>query len=583
MSQFDTQLFNNDNYSDETTEIHSNALATAEKDISHLQTTSLSINELYNFPNYIYPLSDDNSPEMQELICSIRNQGVSQPIIVRRKTDNGYEIISGHRRVQACRFLDIEQVPAIIKEYENDDLAVLDTIYSNITRHKLEIGVRARIYKKMRELEQRQGRKITLEQIAQSEGKSEKTIRRAIHLAENLIQGLLDMLDIKTPKGKTKFPSSAGLEITKLNTEQQNILLKVLNDDPERTLTIEKAKSIRALGINDELTEEKLQNLLSEPPKKIMKLKEIKFREDELSEYFETGTSTDEMRDVILNMLKERQQSKSLNSDKLSNNTETHASDVPTALEPVTLPEAAPLLSPIGKSASYIPRNSGIPIAESLTDLTIDEMLETVLSNAFVPDIVTQNTIIWDNWDIFSKTKYLWKVVRKRPDWVKLWVINKCYHFVCRPMERKKNCYQALLYCIEDGGKTKKLSYEKKAQNLYEAVLACENVIDDHNEKHPRNPYNVQRSPYKNMKPLASLLSPLEFEKKLCALGVKENVAKDLTLKGAYICEKVCEILSEDIEPEKGVLAQLRGKYMELDLLSKSEADFILNHIKWKG
>lgn len=580
MSQFDTQLFNNDNYSDGTNEIHSNALATAEEDISRLQTTSLSINELHNFHHHIYPLPDENSSEMQEIICSIKNQGVSQPIIVRRKTDNGYEIISGHRRVQACRLLNIEQIPAIIKEYKNDDLAVLDMIYSNIIRHKLQIGVRARIYKTMRELEQRQGRKITLEQIAKSEGKNEKTIRRAIHLAENLTQGLLDMLDIKTPKGKTKLPSSAGLEIAELNSEQQNILLQVLNSAPERTLTIEKAKSIRALGINNELTEEKLQNLLSEPPKKTIKLKEVKFREDELSKYFETGTSTDEMRDVILNMLKGRQQSKSLNSDKLSNNIELHVLDVPTALEPVTLPEAAPLLSPIGKPASSIPSNSGIPIAESLTDLTIDEMLETVLSNVFVPDNVTKNTIIWENWDIFSKSKYVWKVVRKRPDWVKLWVINKFYYFVCRPMERKKNCYQALLYCIEDGGKPKKLSYEKKAKNLYEAVLACENLIDDHNEKHPRNPYIVQRSPYGSMKPLASLLTPLEIEKKLCALEVKENVAKDLTLKGAYSCMKICEILSEDIEPERNILSQLRGKYMELDLLSKSEADFILKNIK---
>ncbi len=287
MSQFDMQSFNNNNISDEATEIHSHVLIG--DDNSQPQTTLLRLNELYNFPNYIYPLSDDNRPEMQELICSIRNQGVSSPVIVRRKTGDGYEIISGHRRVQACRFLDIEQVPAIIKEYENDDLAVLDTIYSNITRHKLEIGVRARIYKKMRELEQQQGRRITIEQIAKSEGKNEKTIRRAIHLAAKLNEGLLNMLDIKTPKGKTKLPSSAGLEITTLNKEQQNMLLKALQSDAERTLTIDKAKSIRGLGINDELTEEKLQDILSASTKKTKKTekqKAIIFQEDELSGYF---------------------------------------------------------------------------------------------------------------------------------------------------------------------------------------------------------------------------------------------------------------------------------------------------------
>ena len=290
----------------------------------------------------------------------------------------------------------------------------------------------------------------------------------------------------------------------------------------------------------------------------------ISFETDELSEFFETGTSINEMKQLILHLLKEQRKSQKINLNKLSNTLVAQESGKTTS-------------APVVKT---IPSNSGTPIAKSLTNLTIDEMLETVLSNSFVPDNVTKNTVIWENWDIFSKSKYVWKVVRKRPDWVKLWVINKCYYFVCRPMERKKNCYQAVSYRIEDGGKPKKLSYEKQAQNLYEAVLACENFIDDHNEKHPRNPYNVQRSPYKNMKPLASLLSQLEFEEKLCALGVKENVAKDLTLKGAYKSEKVCEILSKDIEPEKEVLSQLRGKYMELDLLSKSEAQSILEHIK---
>ncbi len=150
-------------------------------------------------------------------------------------------------------------------------------------------------------------------------------------------------------------------------------------------------------------------------------------------------------------MLKAQQQPHSLTLDNLSDTPEVLIPEAPIVQavpEQTALPEVAPHSSTIIKSAGSISSNSRTPIAKRLTGLTTDEMLHTVLSNSFVPDIVTQNTIIWDNWDIFSKTKYLWKVVRKRPDWVKLWVSNKCYFFVCRPMTRKKNCYEALLYRI---------------------------------------------------------------------------------------------------------------------------------------
>ena len=187
----------------------------------------------------------------------------------------------------------------------------------------------------------------------------------------------------------------------------------------------------------------------------------IPFETDELSEFFETGTSINKMKKLILHLLREQRKSQKINLNKLSNTLIAQESVETTSATVV----------------KTIPSNSGKPIAKSLTGLTIDEMLETVLSNSFVPDNVTKNTIIWENWNIFSKSKYVWKVVRKRPDWVKLWDINKCYYLVCRPIKRNNNYYEALLYRID--GKFSRINQENKCLSLREAVLTCENFVDN--------------------------------------------------------------------------------------------------------
>ena len=69
--------------------------------------------------------------------------------------------------------------------------------------------------------------------------------------------------------------------------------------------------------------------------------------------------------------------------------------------------------------------NSKTELYTPLTGLTLKLMMNMVLSNGFVPADVKYNTVIWDNWDIFSQCQYLWKVVRKQPLAVKLWGSNQ--------------------------------------------------------------------------------------------------------------------------------------------------------------
>ena len=88
-------------------------------------------------------------------------------------------------------------------------------------------------------------------------------------------------------------------------------------------------------------------------------------------------------------------------------------------------------IEPNSKTALYTP----------LTGLNADQMMHMVLSSGFVPEHVRYNTIIWDNWDIFSQSKYNWTVVRKQPSLVKLWTTsNVC--FVCVPSRKEKDMYE---------------------------------------------------------------------------------------------------------------------------------------------
>lgn len=91
-----------------------------------------------------------------------------------------------------------------------------------------------------------------------------------------------------------------------------------------------------------------------------------------------------------------------------------------------------------------IPPNNDLPLHDfSLLNLTKAEMLSAVFSNLFVVPDVRVNTIIWKNWDIFNDMDYTWKVVRSRPECVKLFS-NDFRGFLCEPVEERIGKYRAL-------------------------------------------------------------------------------------------------------------------------------------------
>lgn len=87
-----------------------------------------------DFPHHPFQVKDDES--MQQLIHSIKMNGVLNPVIARKKENGNYELISGHRRKRACEVLGIDLIPVIVREMSRDE-AVIEMVDSNLHRESI--------------------------------------------------------------------------------------------------------------------------------------------------------------------------------------------------------------------------------------------------------------------------------------------------------------------------------------------------------------------------------------------------------------------------------------------------------------
>lgn len=148
---------------------------------------TIPINKLHPFSNHPFHIRHDL--EFSELVDSISESGIITPIIVRPKVGVGYEVISGHRRWEACKELGIESIPARV-EYIDDDEATILMVNSNIQREHVLPSEKAFAYKMRMEALKHQGRatlaqvgpKFSSEKIAAETGDSRNQVKRYIRL-----------------------------------------------------------------------------------------------------------------------------------------------------------------------------------------------------------------------------------------------------------------------------------------------------------------------------------------------------------------------------------------------------------------
>ena len=262
---------------------------------------TLTRSKLRPFRYHPYKVKEDE--DMANLFNSIKEEGVISPIIVRKVGKDNYEILSGHRRFKACQILDIKGIPVIVKDIQMPEAAIY-VVDSNLQRENLLPSEKAFAYKLKIDAMRRQG-KITedldfcqvgkkykteaVKEIANKEGTSFRQIYRYIRLT-NLNEGLLDYLD----QGRIAF--NPAVELSYLSKRQQDILLEAINN-LDVTPSFSQSQYLRELAKEGKYTEDAVYDVLDElkPNQK----ENLKISLDELRDYFERGTTPNEMIKII--------------------------------------------------------------------------------------------------------------------------------------------------------------------------------------------------------------------------------------------------------------------------------------------
>ncbi len=273
----------------------------------------IEIYKISGFKGHPFKVVDDE--KMQELVESIKANGVLSPVLIRPTGMDTYEMISGHRRLHAAELAGLTAIPSIIREM-TDDEAVIAMVDANIQREELLPSEKAFAYKMKLEAMKHQGDRtditsgqngqklagsISRDLLADQVGESSKQIQRYIRLTE-LIPELLEYLDLK------RIPFTSAVEISYLDKEIQKWLFEYIRDNglvkPKQIALLRKACET---GI---MTEGKLIAILNDSqPGRTPSTKNL-ISEKKLRKYFPANYTEEDMRSVIVELLEQWSQGK---------------------------------------------------------------------------------------------------------------------------------------------------------------------------------------------------------------------------------------------------------------------------------
>ena len=269
----------------------------------------IEICKISGFKGHPFKVIDDE--KMQELVESIKTNGVLSPVLIRPTGMDTYEMISGHRRLHAAELAGLTAIPSIIREM-TDDEAVIAMVDANIQREELLPSEKAFAFKMKMEAVRRQGNRsdLTSDQngpklsawaIGEDSGISGTQVKRYIRLTE-LIPELLEYLDLK------RIPFTSAVEISYLDQEIQKWLFEYIRDNG-----LVKPKQIALLREackNGIMTEGKLIAILNDSqPGRTPSTKNL-ISEKKLRKYFPSDYTEEDMRSVIVELLEQWSQGK---------------------------------------------------------------------------------------------------------------------------------------------------------------------------------------------------------------------------------------------------------------------------------
>ncbi len=271
----------------------------------------IEIAKIRPFKDHPFKVVDDE--KMQDLVESIRTNGILSPVLIRPIGFDRYEMVSGHRRMHAAKLLGLERVPAIIRDM-TDEEATVRMVDSNIQREELLPSEKAFAFKMKVEAMKRQGYRsdlntgVTSDQIGpklstwnigEESGISGTQVKRYIRLTE-LIPELLDYVDQK------RIQFTVAVEISYIDKEIQRWLYAYIRDNG--MVRLNQIGILRTELQAGAITEAKMISLLNNSQPGKQPSSKLTFTEKKLREYFPPNYTTLQMRNVIEDLLREWRQ-----------------------------------------------------------------------------------------------------------------------------------------------------------------------------------------------------------------------------------------------------------------------------------
>ena len=266
----------------------------------------IPLSEIDEFPDHPYQVRMDE--DMTQLVESVKERGIITPVILRRKEDGRYEMVSGHRRMKACELAGLETIKADVQDLTRDEAIVL-MVESNLQRSTILPSEKAKAYKMRLEAMKRlpgrprkengvpvghdsiQGK--SREILASESPDSNTQIQRYIRLTE-LVPGLVNMVD------EGRIAMRPAVELSYLSEQEQEDLLESISYQ-DATPSLAQAIKMRQFSKEGKLTEEVIESIMCE--EKPNQREKISFRADRLRQFIPASVTPRETEDYVLKAL----------------------------------------------------------------------------------------------------------------------------------------------------------------------------------------------------------------------------------------------------------------------------------------
>ncbi len=268
-------------------------------------TVDIDVRAIYPFENHPFKVVDDE--KMDDLVESIKANGILTPVLVRPDDEGTYEMISGHRRLHAAKRAGLSRIPAIVKEMTTDD-ATIAMVDANVQREEILPSERAFSLKMKMDAMNHRGKRSDLslsheetkfhsaERIGEMEGIGRAQVHRYIRLTY-LITKLLDMVDDK------RLALSVAVELSYLDKNIQQWVYEYIRENG--MIKQEQLMELRKYRDNETLTQEQLIDLLHGSIATVSKSKKITINERRLHKFFPANYSKTEMEKIIFGLLEQ--------------------------------------------------------------------------------------------------------------------------------------------------------------------------------------------------------------------------------------------------------------------------------------